>query len=228
MSKENNAGKCLECSCQDKSGESDAASQQFCEVLGKELCHHCLKVYRQASRIRNCHERIYYSILEDDSLISSLVASNLYTIDEKQSRRAENKVTRSSFQKKLIRMTQKDDDSSEEIPPGCESSSTFQRSSLHYFANISDLNKKLITGKGYFKEDHSDNKTQDINLKRSSGESKLSSHINFNKPDFVALYEPCLLPKVCQNTKPKFFAGINVPYQLPDRLPEDIFQDEML
>ena len=37
-------------------------------------------------------------------------------------------------------------------------------------------------------------------------------------------FDPPLLPKVLQSSEPSFFAGAELQYELPERLPEDVLQ----
>ncbi len=46
------------------------------------------------------------------------------------------------------------------------------------------------------------------------------------RPSYIAYYEPPLLPKVCQNVEPQFFAGADSTYKLPDRLPDNVVPEE--
>ena len=107
-----------------------------------------------------------------------------------------------------------------------------------YFTNIRDLNSKIISG------EVSNKVSRKVLMGKKPSLQKKPSLASFTeqlcplfispkkikqpeKPSYIAYYEPPLLPKVCQNAEPSFFAGSDRKYKLPDRLPEDLGSQEL-
>ena len=112
--------------------------------------------------------------------------------------------------------------------------------SPHYFSNIQDLNSKLIAGKRAVSLKMALSKEIALNRERKRSSDRVLSFSELinpafispkripkeKEPDYRAFYQPPLLPKVCQNVEPAFFAGSDADYQLPDRLPQHVSPDD--
>lgn len=98
-----------------------------------------------------------------------------------------------------------------------------EKDSYAFFTNIRDLNCKLNSG--MINEELLPLR---IKNKKTYQKRLFPSFISCRKtnPTYSGkkslFFEPPLLPKVCQNAEPSFFAGSADEYKLPDRLPDKI------
>ena len=94
-----------------------------------------------------------------------------------------------------------------------------------YFSSIGDLKCKIQNGmagkqlrldfsKAHDDQDDTVDEGQPVFVSTRGGNRGKE-----NTSKYKAFYEPPLLTKVCQNTPPSFFAGSELPYRLPERLP---------
>ncbi|KAI0214681.1 hypothetical protein LSAT2_000192 [Lamellibrachia satsuma] len=195
-------------------------ARQCCDVLGPRVCHDCTKI--RARSTHGYHDTPLTSRLhrpERNLAVALLVAKALpsLSVDQIQTELNANKIVRPCFKTALSRRLQ------------------YEKERLE--------REKAAQAK---RKTHTPSKTQKLaaEVKPSSkqdGVIKLAAksfaelmYPTFVSPRkekrkdsyFVAYYEPPVIPKACQNVEPAFFAGTDASYELPDRLPDELFAED--
>ena len=214
-------------------------SRHCCDVLGPSHCYQCNQITRQ-ERDLSKHEAKYPLLHVSNDNISTTILVEKYMPNlnpyQIQHKIASGEISKPAYHDRFFRAKS----SSEErnAPSKGASKKTIKRvldkrRESAYFVNIRDLNSKIVSGDFTRKKalttvsENNPNKSLTTFTERlyplfiSPRKSKKPE-----KPTYIACYEPPLLPKVCQNAEPSFFAGSDGKYKLPERLPDDLGSQE--
>ena len=222
--------------------------RQCCEVLGPRACHQCAKIQRRQRDMRR-FEKAYPGLLDTDDEVTTAIVVKKYMpameTDHIQNLMAQGHISAPNFRETLMRLKEearRKAIEAENKRNAIQKAANKGRGTYTFFSSIRDLNQKIVSGRvskkvgwgtaigGVSGPPGLANK--DANNSSSRADKKMSftelicpmfispKRLKSEPPGFVAHYEPPLLPKVCQNVEPAFFAGCETPYKLPDRLPE--------
>ena len=232
-------------------GIVNGLSRQCCDVLGPKVCHQCA-LYKRRLMDSHKHEsplsRLHTSERNfADSIILSRTLPDL-SLEEIEDKVISGEISRISLRERLFvkreRTMQEKSAKARHREFVKEKGKTWNGVSSTFFMNIKDLNQRVLVGKltNNLKEINDPSKsrwnpiknavkqTQDLTLTEKLLPSFRSNRRNSEqkvKAKLVDKYEPPLLPKVCQNVAPSFFAGSSTTYELPDRLPEKVVDDQI-
>ena len=227
-------------------------SRQCCDVLGPRICHECHKINRRTDG--NYRFEAHYPNLHvsEENFTTTVLAGKRYPKLSKY--QISNKVARgeiargslrTSFQRRKV---QREEDEREAISRA--QSATDEKSlavqnapAITFFTNIRDLNAKISAGKVCKKLRQGEDPAKKSPHRKSSAftrakletftEKLCPSFISPRKmkeekrPSYIMYYDPPLLPKVCQNVEPAFFAGSADSYKLPEPLPDKLVPEEL-
>ena len=218
-------------------------SRHCCDVLGPHHCYQCNQINRQEKDLTKNEAKYPLLHVSNDNITTTTVAErympdmNPYQIQHKV---ASGEIAKPSCRERFIRAKSSSDQRSskpKENPKKKAMKVLAKRRESAYFTNIRDLNIKIISG------EVSNKISQKIIMGKRPTMQKKQSLASFTeqlcpmfispkknkapeKPSYIAYYEPPLLPKVCQNAEPSFFAGSDSKYKLPDRLPDNLGSEE--
>ena len=212
--------------------------RQCCDVLGPYLCHECASINRRNKDTQK-YEAVYpdlYTSVENFAttvLVKRHVpALSVYQIQHKLAKGEINRPILKECVNRVKEAKQKvehETETKKELQRICDGKHPYT-----FFTSIRDLNEKIISGKASKNILMNIANQGKIKAKKKSKESFSERimpmfvsprKIKGDTSKFRAIYEPPLLPKVCQNVEPSFFAGSDKPYKLPDRLPDEVVQD---
>lgn len=212
---------------------SSSLSRQCCDVLGPKVCHECAKLNRRQKESKrfqtSSHNCLYVS---EGNYASAAVVSRAYpgmTQQEIQHRLARGDICRPSFKYDIQRartLREGTTTASSAPPRGPQRPVTY-----NFFSSIKDLNDKITRGELVRKIIITGDPEKDLARQEKQPREKTFSQalvarfVSHRKPAAVkrkqsryrSFYEPPLLPKVCQNVEPAFFAGAISSYKLPGR-----------
>ena len=215
----------------------NSLSRQCCDVLGPKCCHQCSRVNRREC-CNNRYEARFPSlhVSEENFTTSVLVSKVLPELSRRQVQEkvARGEIRRMQFRQSLESRRERRDRKMSNPKNGKEATSCLSgRKSYTYFSNIRDLSNKIMSGQA------GESVKLDWNTSQSSRTKPIKTFSDLvcpvfvspkkakeeKRPSYVAFYEPPLLPTVCQSVEPAFFAGTDIPYKLPERLPDKLFSD---
>lgn len=215
-------------------------SRQCCDVLGPKVCHKCALLKRRVqsanrnemtlSRLdvseRNFADTIVLqkalphlsqAEIEDRVISGEIMRLPLRERLNETRHRVASEARRSSASQYSIR-------SSTNERPALPSSESSTGASDTFFVNIRDLNTKLLLRKINNNWARNESEKARLAAKRLALSANSPSTTGMRYKEF---YSPPLLPKVCQNPEPSFFAGRDGGYKLPNRLPDTVVQGQI-
>ena len=211
-------------------------SRHCCDVLGPSHCYQCNQITRQESDLSKNEAKYPLLHVSNDNISTTILVEkympnlNPYQIQHKI---ASGEISKPAYHDRFFRA--KSSIEERNAPTKGASKKTFKRvldkrKESAYFVNIRDLNSKIISGNftkmkalTTLNENNPDKSVTERLYPLFISPKKLKKP---EKPTYIAYYEPPLLPKVCQNVEPSFFAGSDGKYKLPDRLPDDLGSQE--
>ena len=218
----------------DAASSVNSLSRQCCDVLGVNVCRHCYMERRRATQTsRNEASPVTQLEISEKNFADSFVLQRLLphlTPAQIEARLRNGDISRLPLRERLYekkrRMTAslRTHRSTPATSPRRPLAAAGQVSST-FFANIQDLNHKLLQRRLRSDLHESrDHFTSDVTLTR---QRKMKSR-EMDRPDRLkTFYDPPLVPRVCQNSEPSFFAGTSDRYKLPDRLPDTVVSGQI-
>ena len=218
----------------DAASSVNSLSRQCCDVLGVTVCRHCSMQRRRMTQMsRNEASPVTQLDVTEKNFADALVLRRLLphlTPAQIDARLHSGDISRLPLRERLYekkrRMTSSlrthrstpTTSSQRPLAAAGQVSSTF-------FVNIQDLNNKLLMRqlKSSWSESR-DNFLNDVTLTRQ----RKARSVDLERQDRLkTFYDPPLVPRVCQNSEPAFFAGTSDRYKLPDRLPDQVVSGQI-
>ena len=215
--------------------------RQCCEILGPQSCHQCGRIQRRQRDMRR-YEHTFPCLRQGDTDFSTSVVVKkcmpLMETDHIENLVAHGSISKPNFKETLQRLKAEalmNEEEAEAKRRASHKAAVKGRGTYTFFSGIRDLNQKIVSGSVSKKKSGQ----WGIKLtKDPSGKPIANENTSFTellcpmfispkrlkdvRPAFLAMYEPPLLPKASQNVDPAFFAGSEVAYKLPDRLPDQL------
>ena len=194
-------------------------ARQCCDVLGPRVCQDCTKIRARSTRgHRDTPLTSRLHMPERNLAVALLVAKALpsLSVHQIQTELNENKIVRPCFKTALARRLQYEKERLER-----------ERTHAQHKTRAFSLTHK-------FAPEVKPPSKQDGVLKLAAKSFAELMYPTFVSPRkvkskdsyFVAYYEPPVIPKACQNVEPAFFAGTDACYELPERLPDELFAED--
>ena len=193
-------------------------ARQCCDVLGPRVCHECSKI--RARKTRGNRDTLLTSRLrmpERNLAVALLVAKAMpaLPVDQIHMELNNNKIVRPCFKTALSRRRQYEQERQQRERVAHESW------------------KRHAVPKAFAAEVRPPTK-QDGVLKlavKSIAEPMYPTFVSPRKAKkkdsyFVSYYEPPIITKACQNVEPAFYAGTDASYELPERLPDEMYAED--
>ena len=195
-------------------------ARQCCDVLGPRVCHECSKI--RARKTRGYRDTLLTSRLrmpERNLAVALLVAKALPSlpVDQIQIELNNNKIVRPCFKTALSRRRHYE-----------------QERQQRERAAHERWTKHAIPKAQTFAAEVRPSSKQDGVLKlavKSFAEPMYPTFVSPRKAKkkdsyFVSYYEPPIITKACQNVEPAFYAGTDASYELPERLPDEMYAED--
>ena len=203
-------------------------SQQCCDVLGPPLCYDCVKnihkdqdTFRQNSSCAENHP-------EKDDCATRVVVQHFIPSEEVNDHMSTGDISSSSFKQWLGDMQIRAKEANEQARIAMK----YRKNPLSIFRHVGKINEieGQVTKKKIFlgvpKESVLSKSSEDTFSEQIRPMFISPRKVVHQKSRFSAYFDPPLLPKICQNVEPTFFAGSDTTYKLPERLPDDRIPEE--
>ena len=214
-------------------------SRHSCDVLGPSHCYQCTQITRRERDLSKNETKYPLLHVSNDNISTTiLVEKNMPNLSpyQIQHKIASGDISKPNYRDRFLRAKSSSEErnaKSKEAPKRTIKRVLEKRKESAYFVNIRDLNSKIVSG------DFTSKKAL-TTLSEKNPDKALTTFTERlyplfispkklkkpEKPTYIAYYEPPLLPKVCQNAEPSFFAGSDGKYKLPERLPDDLGSQE--
>jgi len=196
--------------------------RQCCDVLGPRLCTECSSLSRR-NRDASKYEISYPDIEASPDNFATLFVVQRHspnlTLQQIQQNIALGGIKRKSFQDVLEKIRYK----ARQAETGATTNKN-ERKNVFLFTTFTQLKDKFkVTTPGTGTSVSTSVSYSPIFV--SDRQSKKKNR-RPNSDPFKLFFKPPLISKVRQNTDPTFFAGSDKPYKLPDRLPDEVEDDD--